>query len=130
MKKKTLVKVITAALLLCSLTSCTKSCSVSHNISKEANNFNVARKLTVINSRTDKVIYELEGVFSLSNSTTNELVVICQTGEHEYKKHYIYLTPTVLYVVEDLSGADVSPYHYEVTLYPQMIGGVDLELGD
>ena len=57
---------------------------------------------------------------------------VCKTGENEYKKHFIYLTDTVLYVVEDMSGSDVSPYHYEVTFYPQMFvdGVVDFEIGD
>ncbi len=134
-KKSKIAALIIALLLLfggciSSLTSCTQAVIVSTNVSKEADNFNVIRKITVINSRTDTIIYELEGVFSLANNTSKELVVICKTGENEYKKHYIYLTSTVLYVVEDLSGADVSPYHYKVTFYPQMIGGVDLAIGD
>lgn len=135
MKNVTKIILIVAVLLiLCilaiTLTSCTQANVVSNNISKEADNFNVCRRITVINSRTDTIIYELEGIFSLSNGVHNELEVVCKTGEDEYKKHFIYLTDTVLYVVEDMSGADVSPYHYEVTFYPQMIGGVDIQIGD
>lgn len=119
------------AVIMC-LTSCRQNWYVSHNISKEADNFGVCRRITVINSRTDTIIYELEGIFSISNSVSDELVVVCRTGEDEYKKHYIYLTDTVLYVVEDMSGADVSPYHYEVTFYPQMFvdGVIDFEIGE
>ena len=125
------VSLIVGLLIFCIIVmSCTQAERVSTNVSKEADNFNVCRRITVINSRTDTVIYELEGVFSLSNGYNNELEVICKTGENEYKKHFIYLTDTVLYVVEDMSGADVSPYHYEVTFYPQMVGGVDIQIGD
>ena len=127
------VSLIVGLLIFCIIVmSCTQAKMISTNVSKEADNFNVCRRITVINSRTDTVIYELEGVFSLSNSYNNELEVICKTGENEYKKHFIYLTDTVLYVVEDMSGADVSPYHYEVTFYPQMFvdGVVDFEIGD
>ena len=139
MKKRNVVRIIlivAAILIFCivtmSLTSCRQSDFVSNNISKEADNFNVCRRITVINSRTDTIIYELEGVFSLSNSLNDELEIICKTGENEYKKHFIYLTDTILYVVEDMSGADISPYHYEVTFYPQMFvdGIVDFEIGD
>lgn len=139
MKKRNVVRIIlivAAILIFCivtmSLTSCRQSYFVSNNISKEADNFNVCRRITVINSRTDTIIYELEGVFSLSNSLNDELEIICRTGENEYKKHFIYLTDTILYVVEDMSGADISPYHYEVTFYPQMFvdGIVDFEIGD
>lgn len=131
-----IILTVAVILILCivavNLNSCTQAERVSTNVSKEADNFNVCRRITVINSRTDTIIYELEGVFSLSNSYNNELEVICKTGENEYKKHFIYLTDTVLYVVEDMSGADVSPYHYEVTFYPQMFvdGVLDFEIGD
>lgn len=125
---KRVSKIMIVVALMLSMMGCRQSDRVSYNVSKEADNFNVCRRITVINSRTDAIIYELEGVFSLSNGYNNELEVICQTGENEYKKHFIYLTDTVLYVVEDMSGADVSPYHYEVTFYPQMVGGVDVDV--
>jgi hypothetical protein len=124
------IAIILIALLCVNLTSCRQADRVSYNVSLEADSFGVCRKITVINSRTDTIIYELEGVFSLKNSVNNELEIVCRTGENEYKKHFIYLTDTVLYVVEDMQGADVSPYHYKVTFYPKMIGGVDIAIGD
>lgn len=130
MRNKKITLALAAVLTALSLASCRQSDRVSHNVSKEADNFNVCRRITVINSRTDTVIYELEGIFSISNGYNSELEIICKTGEDEYKKHFIYLTDTILYVVEDISGADVSPYHYEVTFYPQMVGGVDVQIGD
>lgn len=124
------IAIILIALLCVNLTSCSQADKVSYNVSHEADSFGVCRKITVINSRTDTIIYELEGIFSINNSMNNELEIICRTGESEYKKHFIYLTDTVLYVVEDMQGADVSPYHYKITFYPKMIGGVDIEIGD
>ena len=61
------------------------------NISKEADNFNVVRRLTVINARTDSPMFELVGAFSLLNNDNDELVITCQTGPNEFKKHYVYL---------------------------------------
>lgn len=124
------VAIILTALLCVNLTSYRQADRVSYNVSREADSFGVCRKITVINSRTDTIIYELEGIFSLNNGVNNELEIICRTGESEYKKHFIYLTDTVLYVVEDMQGATVSPYHYKVVFYPKMIGGVDIEIGD
>ena len=124
------IAIILIALLCVNLTSCREADKVSYNVSLEADSLGDCRKITVINSRTDTIIYELEGLFSLKNSVNNELEIICRTGENEYKKHFIYLTDTVLYVVEDMQGADVSPYHYKITFYPKMIGGVDIEIGD
>ena len=111
-------------------TSCREADVVSSNVSREADAFKVCRKITVINSRTDTIIYELQGIFSINNNLNNELEIICKTGENEYKKHFIYLTDTVLYIVEDLQGADVSSYQYKVTIYPQRLvnGIVDFEV--
>lgn len=124
-KKKIFTSMMLAAVLL---TGCSQSTRVSYNVSKEANNFNVVRRITVINARTDTIIYEMEGVFSISNSASNELTIVCQIAANEYKKHFIYLNANTLYVIEDISGADVSPYHYEVTFYPQMVPVVDYDV--
>lgn len=79
---------------------------------------------TSLNARTDKVLLEMEGTFSLSNNAANELEVTCEVGEGKYQKHFIYLNDYTLYVVEDISGADVDPYHYELNIIPEMVGGV------
>lgn len=101
------------------LTSCTESSQVSSNISREADNFNVTRKLTVINARTDTVLLELIGTFALKNNTSSELEVICEIGEGVYQKHFVYLNEYTLYVVEDISGAEVDKYHYEINFLPE-----------
>ena len=118
MKNK--VVAIFAILMLClSVSGCTESDQVSYNISQEANNFNVTRKLTVINARTDTVMLELEGTFSLQNNAENELEIICEVAEGQYKKHFVYLNDWTCYVVEDISGANVDKYHYEINFLPE-----------
>lgn len=113
-----LVSILLIAFALC---GCTEASRVSGNISKEADNFNVTRRLTVINARTDKPLFELVGNFSLSNNSSNELVITCEVGDGRYKKHYVYLNDWTLYVVEDVSGAFVDKYHYEINFLPEMI---------
>ena len=71
-------------------------------------------------------MFELVGVFSIDNNSENELEVTCQTGENEYKKHYIYLNEYTIYTVEDVSGANVSQYQYEVNFLPEMIKPVKI----
>ena len=120
MKKRilmALVLVVTAFLLV----GCSQASLVSHNLSKEANAFNVTRRLAVINARTDKPVFEMVGNFSISNSDYSELVVTVQTGPNEYKKHYVYLNEWTIYVVEDVTGLAVDPYHYEINFLPEMI---------
>ena len=118
MKKKILT--VIAILLACfTLTACTEADQVSHNISKEANLFNVTRKITVVNVRTDNVLFEMTGTFSIMNNSTHELEIICQTGENEFKKHFIYLNEWTSYVIEDISGANVDKFKYELNILPK-----------
>ena len=123
--KKTTKKIVCAvliALVTCTLLAgCSQAERASYNISKEADRFNVTRRLAVINARTDKPVFELVGNFSLSNNTTNELEITCEVGEGIYKKHFVYLNDWTIYSVEDVSGAYVDPYHYEVNYMPEML---------
>lgn len=108
-----------AAVISIMLTGCTESSQVSHNIAVEADNFNVTRRLTVINARTDNVLLEMIGTFSLNNNNANELEVICEIADGTYQKHLVYLNEYTMYVVEDISGADVDKYHYEINFLPE-----------
>lgn len=104
-----------------------QSDKVSHNVSQEADNFNVIRRLTVLNARSDKPMFELVGAFSIKvDAAEKQLEVVCETGEGEYKKHFIGLNQWTMYVVEDVGGANVSKYHYEVNFLPEAIVPITL----
>lgn len=122
--KRIAAGIIAGVMLAGTLCGCSEASRVRRNLNQEADNFNIQRRITVLNARTDKVLLEMEGTFSLSNNSDNELVVTCEVGEGKYQKHYIYLNSYTLYVVEDISGADVDPYHYELNIIPEMVGGV------
>lgn len=111
------------SLILCALmlTGCTQVDRVSSNIRQQADNFNITRRIVVINARTDKPIFELTGNFSLQNNYNDELEIIVEIGNGVYKKHFVYLNEWTIYVVEDVSGAFVDKYHYEVNYLPEMI---------
>ena len=106
-----------ALLLIFSVCSCTAADTVNHNLSQAADNFQVIRKITVYNARTDLIVLEMEGAMSISNNSTSELVVTCMTGPNEYRKNYIYLNEYVIYVVEDITAPNIAPYHYNVHFY-------------
>lgn len=119
--KKIICLIITVAFCFTLCGCCREVYIVKCNIQKEADNFNVCRRLTVMNARTDTVMLQLEGRFSLQNNSENELVIVLETEKDTYRQDYIYLTDNVLYVVEDIDESDVSPYHYELNFLPQMI---------
>ena len=92
--KKTIVVMALACFICAAFAGCTEVDQVSQNISQEADNFNVTRKLTVLNARTDTILLNLTGTFALKNDYT-------------------------MYVVEDISGSDVDKYHYEINFLPE-----------
>ena len=115
--KKIFALLLVMVCLVGALTGCSAAADVNHNLSQAADNFEVVRKITVYNARTDMIIMEMEGLMSLSNNSTSELVVTCKTGEDEYKKNYVYLNDYVIYVVEDITGTVTDPYHYKIHFY-------------
>jgi len=102
------------------LAGCTESDRVTKNISKEADNFNVTRRVTVYNMRTDKILLEVIGNLSVKGSS-GDVDLLVEVGPGQYKKHFIHLNSWTTYVVEDISGAFVDKYHYEVNILPEMI---------
>lgn len=118
--KKTILIICMAALIIFAMlfTGCTEAEKVSYNVSKEADNFNVFRRVTVINARSDELILEIDGYLSIQGGGS-ELSVICQVAPNTFTKHLVRLNEWVIYTVEDLSGAVVDPYHYEIHYLPE-----------
>ena len=113
--------VVMILVLALSLAGCTESEVVSRNVSKQADNFNVVRRITVFNIRTDTVLMQMTGKMSLENNASKELVVLVEIEKGVYQKHFIYLNEYTMYTVEDLNGTEVSPYAYELEFLPQKL---------
>lgn len=130
MKKKItiLFGALVTVLMIFALTGCDgrESEKVSHNVSQEADNFNVIRRVAVINMRTDKVEFEVIGRISVDTAKSTKLVILVEVEKGVYKKHIINMTDWNMYVVEDLYGAKVNEYKYEVNYMPESIVPFDI----
>lgn len=132
-KYKVLAIILLTLLAVYSFVGCNESERVSYNVSKEADNFNVIRRLAVINGRTDKPVFELVGAFSFELEETNgtrRIIAIVETGPNEYKKHSVGLPHEAFWLVEDISGANVSKHRYEVNFLPEMLLPVSVTQSD
>lgn len=117
MKRKIIACFVLAAI---TMTGCsTEADKVAHNIAVEADNFNVYRRVVIINTRTDKPEFEVVGKLSVTVSSDRLDVIVEEDGR--YYKHIINLTDNNMFVVEDLGGADVSQFKYEVNYIPESI---------
>ena len=127
MKKKLLLILLIPILLM--TTGCTalfgnSADTVKENISKEADEFKVKRRITFINLRNGEYLFQLTGNCSVkggSSSSNSELEVICRIGEDKYQKHMLYIANETTYVVEQLEYSDVSRYDYEIVFRPEAI---------
>lgn len=113
-------KIIALALVLVMIfmfVGCTAADNVNYNLSQAADNFQVVRRIIVTNVISDTVLYTIEGAMSISNNSSDELVVTIMTGPNKYKKSYVRLNAYVNYLVEDITDTVTDPYHYKVHVY-------------
>jgi hypothetical protein len=118
--KKYIVALL-AGLSLLGLAACTNDADVvSDNISKEADNFGINRRIVAVNGITDEYLLTIEGWCNIQQES-RQLEVTCKVSEDGYKKHFVGLSDNVTYVVEQLESANVSKDHYKVTFKPSTI---------
>lgn len=119
--KKVLCVLIMAMGMVFVLSGCDQASRVSHNLSKEANNFNDIRQITVINCLQGDVLFQMTGKMSITADVQdNQLEIVVEDENGEYKKHFIGLSDNVTYVVEDVTSGDVDNYKYTLNFNPKM----------
>lgn len=102
------------------LAGCTSDADVvSENISTDADNFKILRKIVAVNGITDKYIMELEGWCNIVDEQT-QLEVTCKDSDG-YRKHFVGLSDNTFYFVEQMDGANVSPDHFKIVLKPETV---------
>lgn len=119
MKKITAFLLITSLALTMLLCGCKEAGLVNENITQEAENFNIYRRVTVINCIQGDVLFSVEGRMNIEDDG-EQLEIIVELEGGQYKKHFIGLSDNVTYTVEDISGSEVSKYHYEINFNPKM----------
>lgn len=119
---KKIVTAITLALIAAfTLSACTDAEVASENLSKDADNFKIERRIVFFNGITDTYLLQINGLCSI-NDDGNQLEVTCKVGDEKYKKHFLGLSDNVSYFVEQTGeGANVSASHYKVIFKPSVI---------
>lgn len=118
MKKISVLAVVFVLLLLA---GCRDADVVSSNLSKDADNFKVNRRIVFYNGINGEYILVLEGFCSLGNyDESKELSVVCKDGVG-YKKHFLGLSDNVTYFAEQIDAKDVSSSQYKVIFKPSVI---------
>lgn len=107
--------------LLFGLGGCITEANVaSHNLSHNAEQFLIERKITFINGFDSSILLEVVGRCSIEDQVT-QLEVTCKTGEEQFKKHFLGLSDNTTYVVEHLQETQLNTYNYQFVVRPQTV---------
>ena len=118
-------KIVTAILAIATsiaLLGCTAAETASHQASMAADNFEVARELTVFNNVTGEILFIAQGCMSIEvDDLDSQLEIVVKQPEGNFEKHFVGLNQTTTYIVKDLHGVDVENFRYQIAINPDMI---------
>ena len=124
MKKtiKIMMALIIAAMIIF-VSGCNQANTMRNNIQKEADKFNVYRKITFVNLYTGQLLYSAEGYFSVQTTYNNEyqgqqeIGLVFNVAKNEYKMDYFSIAENVCYVIEQTENTTGDPYHWKIVWY-------------
>ncbi len=107
----------------------TSADTVNRNLTTEADEFNVVRKIVAVNTRSDTVLFEVTGRCSMTRD--QDLVLTCREGPDAYKRHYIGSATDVAWTAIQLESVDVDRYQTKIIFRPtSVIPDFDLSVGE
>lgn len=123
---KTIAVVAASTGLVAGVAACGSSDAdvASKNLSKAAEQFEVARRIVAINGITDKYLVEIQGYCSVESTDSGlggSLEVTCKLGPNKFKKTFVGLSDNVTYTVQQIDPIDVSTTRYRVIFKPEVI---------
>lgn len=118
--KRIMASVLTLAVVLL-LAACSQSDKVTYNLRREAEEFNVRRRITVMNTRTDTALMQITGLLSIDTDSDGDLNITIEKAPGEYVLNYAHLSQDTTYIVEQIETKEVSKYQYEIIFYPKNI---------
>ena len=122
MKLRTATAAALVAATVC-LTGCSTPADVaSHNLSQEAEQFKVNRRIAGINLITDKYLFVAEGKCSIERMV-GEVEITCKVGPDAYQKHFVEFPEgaNIMVTVEQQETVDVSDYSYTFMFRPETL---------
>ena len=120
---KKLIGALVALLMIVTLSGCARDSEVaSRNISNDADNFKVLRKITFINTESGEVLYTVEGNMSIKADTgDNQLEITAKTGKDKFQKHILGLSPKTVYIVQQQEWQTTNQYNFKITWKPSTV---------
>lgn len=130
--KKKIWLVVMLVTIVAALSACTQMETVTHNLQREADDFNIRRRITVLNTRTDTPMMQITGLLAISTDSDGDLNITIEKSPGEYVLNYAHLSQDTTYIVEQIETKEVSKYQYEIKFYPSHLisGWYDIQISD
>lgn len=128
--KTTHILLAAGIVMLTAASSCEPAADVaSRNLSTAADNFEVPRRISVVNGITDNISMVMEGYCSLGNNDApNRVSITCKTGPNAYIKNFLDKSDNVYILTEQLGSVNASEFHYRTVFRPQsLIPDIDFQ---
>jgi hypothetical protein len=122
--------VLLSFIAVIALSACGSKASIAaHNLSTQADNFQIARTITFYNSITNQEPLIIKGFCSIGSGDGTQsapnnggvVTVTCQTSPGKFIKDFLGLSNNVTYFVSQDVGASVSDTHYQFILLPSSV---------
>ena len=118
-RKLIVIPVVLAAVFLAGCDDEAKD--VNKNLTRDADNFKITRRVTVVNTRSGAELLHIEGRCSVEVSDPLKATVLCKTDSGQYVKHGVTRSTDTLMVWEQLEASDTSASHYKFVLRPMAV---------
>jgi hypothetical protein len=116
--------VLTAGLLV-TAAGCSDADKAADNMGVKAENFEVQREITGINTRSGEYLFHYIGRCSLETGANSAmpgyLQIMCKHGPDDYRKHFEKEATDTHISTAQLGPIDVSVYHTDIRIKPEMI---------
>ena len=119
---KKIIATLAAAGLVVGLSACTDTDAtvVDENLKTAAEQFEINRRITVINGITDKYLMVVEGKCSLEFPDVR-VEVICKLKDGAFVKHHVIRSDNALVMSEQINGTNADTDQYRVIFKPETI---------
>ena len=121
---------VAGGLLLAGLTACTSEADTANdNLSKAAENFEVARRIIGINAINGDVLFSVEGFCSYETGG-DTIDAICKDTDGSISRTTMGKADNVTFVSTQIAGKKVSLFHPRIILRPTtLVPDFDLSTG-
>ena len=121
---KKILSLVAVLVMTIVMAGCSQADNASQNLHREAEAFNIMRRIIATNGITDSLLLEVVGYCSIETAGSHAagtFEITCKNGDDAFSKDFIWLSDNVMITLEQLDDIDVPEFHRIMRFNPQGI---------